>query len=168
MKCNAKLAVRALCLVLLLPFVMPTAADEGKDESRGKERKEWEKRDKDERKGERERRGRDDRDRKDDRGHYSYFHDRGYTNLRIPEGHLPPPGECRIWYPGKPPGQQPPPVKCDRASGHVPQGAWLMRRPKDDRRHVNVHVYDERSPGVVISIGVFMAETGAFVRYVSP
>ena len=30
----------------------------------------------------------------------------------IPKGHLPPPGECRDWIPGLPPGQQPPPRKC--------------------------------------------------------
>ena len=32
--------------------------------------------------------------------------------LGIPPGHLPPPGECRVWYPGTPPGQQPPPGPC--------------------------------------------------------
>jgi len=26
----------------------------------------------------------------------------------IPPGHMPPPGKCRIWYPNRPPGQQPP------------------------------------------------------------
>jgi len=31
---------------------------------------------------------------------------------RIPRGHLPPPGECRVWIPGLPPGQQPPPHRC--------------------------------------------------------
>jgi hypothetical protein len=30
----------------------------------------------------------------------------------IPQGHLPPPGECRTWYPGVPPGHQPPPYRC--------------------------------------------------------
>jgi hypothetical protein len=30
----------------------------------------------------------------------------------IPSGHLPPPGECRDWYPGVPAGQQPPPYRC--------------------------------------------------------
>ena len=30
----------------------------------------------------------------------------------IPKGHLPPPGECRDWIPGLPPGQQPPPRQC--------------------------------------------------------
>ena len=37
-------------------------------------------------------------------GHSSYFHQHGYT--RIPNGHLPPPGECRIWYPDRPAGHQ--------------------------------------------------------------
>jgi hypothetical protein len=33
----------------------------------------------------------------------------------IPPGHLPPPGECRVWYDGRPPGQQPPPTDCRTA-----------------------------------------------------
>lgn len=41
-------------------------------------------------------------------GHYPYPH-HGYD---IPPGHLPPPGECRTWYPDRPAGQQPPPGKC--------------------------------------------------------
>jgi hypothetical protein len=36
----------------------------------------------------------------------------------IPKGHLPPPGHCRIWYPNRPAGQQPPrsgaPSTCSR------------------------------------------------------
>lgn len=34
---------------------------------------------------------------------------------RIPEGHLPPPGSCRVWYFERPPGQQPSPTGCRRA-----------------------------------------------------
>ncbi len=45
--------------------------------------------------------------------------------IRIPNGHLPPPGACRVWFPGEPPGQQPPPGPCD---GEVPPGAVLIRR----------------------------------------
>lgn len=30
----------------------------------------------------------------------------------IPPGHLPPPGQCRVWYDGRPPGQQPAPTSC--------------------------------------------------------
>jgi hypothetical protein len=31
----------------------------------------------------------------------------------IPKGHLPPPGECRVWDPDRPAGHQPPPERCD-------------------------------------------------------
>jgi len=31
---------------------------------------------------------------------------------RVPQGHMPPPGECRVWIPGVPAGQQPPPGRC--------------------------------------------------------
>lgn len=30
----------------------------------------------------------------------------------IPNGHMPPPGECRVWYDGRPPGRQPPSTSC--------------------------------------------------------
>lgn len=36
---------------------------------------------------------------------YADSDDRSY---RVPDGHLPPPGECRVWYPDLPPGQQQP------------------------------------------------------------
>lgn len=47
-------------------------------------------------------------------------------SVPIPEGHMPPPGECRIWYPGRPPGQQPPPGNCYELEHHVPPGAILV------------------------------------------
>jgi len=39
------------------------------------------------------------------------FHRRS-RHVHIPPGHLPPPGECRVWLPGLPPGHQPPPGRC--------------------------------------------------------
>lgn len=45
----------------------------------------------------------------------------------IPPGHLPPPGECRIWFPDRPPGQQPPPGPCEVLYWQVPHGAVLAR-----------------------------------------
>lgn len=45
--------------------------------------------------------------------------------IRIPRGHLPPPGECRLWFPDRPPGHQPPPTSC---GAEVAEGAVLIRR----------------------------------------
>jgi hypothetical protein len=55
-----------------------------------------------------------------------YGHNPGYRAPAIPEGHMPPPGECRIWYPGLEPGQQPPPGPCGQLRHQVPPGAYLI------------------------------------------
>lgn len=107
--------------------------------------------------------GREQKQERDWKGRGSYFHQHGYTNLRIPEGHLPPPGECRVWYPDRPPGQQPPPVKCGSVRSHVPSGAWLITR-EGEPQYVDVVVYDPRQPSVVIDIGVFDVRSGALIR----
>lgn len=53
----------------------------------------------------------------------------------VPPGHLPPPGECRVWYDGVPPGQQPPPTDCRsarfdawRTGGRVLYGSYRESR----------------------------------------
>lgn len=46
---------------------------------------------------------------------------------RIPPGHMPPPGNCRIWYPERPPGEQPSPGDCGALRHGIPPGAWLVR-----------------------------------------
>lgn len=51
---------------------------------------------------------------------------RGHGGLHIPPGHLPPPGECRIWYPGVPPGHQPPPLSCGEAYAWAPYGTVVV------------------------------------------
>jgi hypothetical protein len=47
--------------------------------------------------------------------------------VHIPPGHLPPPGQCRIWYPDRPPGHQPPPGSCRQLRHQVPPGAVLVQ-----------------------------------------
>ena len=57
----------------------------------------------------------------------------------IPNGHLPPPGECRVWHYDRPAGHQPPPTSCrraeayaDRYGGRVVYGSGDRHR-RDDR-----------------------------------
>lgn len=105
-----------------------------------------------------------DDDRKDDNA--SYFKRHGHEKLHIPPGHYPPPGQCRIWHPGRPPGHQPPPTSCERARAQVPRGAWVIRHPADDPDHVHVTVYDDRRPGSILVVGQFKIADGIFVRVV--
>jgi hypothetical protein len=101
-------------------------------------------------------------------GYDGYFPDQGYTTLGIPPGHLPPPGKCRLWYPDRPPGHQPPPESCGRLRAHAPTGGWLIHRPQHEPHYVDVSVYDAYQPGIVISIGLFDVDTGAFLRHLRP
>lgn len=71
----------------------------------------------------------------------------------IPRGHMPPPGMCRIWIDGVPPGRQPRPTDCATARRQAPRNgrviygrdtrygdrdrndcAWYERRCDDDDR----------------------------------
>ena len=40
---------------------------------------------------------------------------RGRGGNGVPPGQMPPSGQCRVWYEGRPPGQQPRPTNCDDA-----------------------------------------------------
>ena len=64
---------------------------------------------------------------------------RGRTQA-VPPGHLPPPGECRVWYDDRPPGHQPPPTDCAsaRLEARRTGGRVISGGRKDDRR------YDDR------------------------
>lgn len=48
-------------------------------------------------------------------------------HIKIPPGHMPPPGKCRVWYYDRPPGQQPPPVSCHSIRHRIPFGAVVVR-----------------------------------------
>ena len=88
--------------------------------------------------------------------------------FKIPPGHLPPPGECRIWYPGKPPGHQPPPGDCAALHWRVPPGAWLIHRPAKNRDYFEVKEYHPRNPRVVIVIRFYEVGTGRLIREEKP
>jgi len=87
----------------------------------------------------------------------------------IPPGQLPPPGQCRVWMPGEPPGQQKKkydPGDCASVSREVPAGGWLVYRPGDDRKEVVVREYGSQRQ--VVSVRVFDIVSGAFLREVDP
>ncbi|NIP80339.1 MAG: hypothetical protein GWM90_14380 [Gemmatimonadetes bacterium] len=73
-------------------------------------------------------------------------------SARVPPGHYPPPGECRIWYPGREPGHQPPPGRCDRFVGRVPFGAFLLYNDKAWDTEYDWRREESRRPGSVPDI----------------
>ncbi|MBX6392062.1 MAG: hypothetical protein IRY96_01205 [Burkholderiales bacterium] len=69
-------------------------------------------------------------DRHHDERHGPPSHARGAdagARVNVPPGHMPPPGQCRIWYPDRPPGQQPPSGDCRELGRRVPEDAVLIR-----------------------------------------
>jgi len=92
------------------------------------------------------------------------------ATLGVPPGHLPKPGQCRIWIPGVPPGHQPRPKSrsCAGIEADAPAGSWILYRPTTDRRVVHVRMVDERRAGVVVRIRVFEVESGRLVREENP
>ena len=92
------------------------------------------------------------------------------ATLGVPHGHLPKPGQCRIWIPGVPPGHQPRPKSrsCAGIEADAPAGSWILYRLTTDRRVVHVRMVDERRAGVVVRIRVFEVESGRLVREENP
>jgi hypothetical protein len=69
------------------------------------------------------------------------------ARLGIPPGHLPDPGECRVWIPGESPGKQKKNAQgdCSWVASQVPPGGWLVWRPGTDRKEVVVREYGSGS-----------------------
>jgi hypothetical protein len=49
------------------------------------------------------------------------------TQPSISHDHMPPPGLCRVWYPHRTPGLQPPPGDCRALKHRQPAGTWLVQ-----------------------------------------
>ena len=88
----------------------------------------------------------------------------------IPPGHLPNPGECRVWIQGTPPGRQPRPRSrtCAGIESVAPAGSWIVYRRADDQRLVYIRVVDARRPGIVVRNRIFIADTWELVREEDP
>jgi hypothetical protein len=86
------------------------------------------------------------------------------ATLGIPPGHLPPPGQCRVWIPGDPPGHQAPAGSCSELASQVPLNGWLVYRPSKSKKEVKVSVYDEKKPGVIVVIRFYDSKSGDLLR----
>ena len=51
---------------------------------------------------------------------------RGKDTNEIPKAYVPPPGMCRVWLDGVPPGQQPAPTDCKTALRNKPAKARVI------------------------------------------
>lgn len=94
------------------------------------------------------------------------------ATLGIPPGHLPAPGQCRLWEPGHPPGRQRhlPSGGCDRIERTVSPGQWIVYRPGTDRKIVEVRMYGHLGgPNPRINlIRIFDIATGELLREETP
>lgn len=82
----------------------------------------------------------------------------------IPRGHLPPPGECRVWLPEEPAGHQPPPGSCTELAREVPLGGWLIYRATSDT--VGITAYSTDTENLMGEAAFYDTETQA--RFESP
>jgi len=92
------------------------------------------------------------------------------VTLNIPPGHLPDLGECRVWIPGVPPGQQAKPKSrpCDGILSVAPAASWVLYRPASDRTVLHVRMIDERRAGVVVRIRIFDLDSKRLIREENP
>ena len=69
--------------------------------------------------------------------------------VRVPPGHMPRPGYCRLWYPGRPPGHQPRARPCEQLFRyHGYDGAVIIGQPdyRSDR-WIDDYEYDDDRGG---------------------
>jgi len=86
------------------------------------------------------------------------------ATLGIPPGHLPPPGQCRVWIPGAPPGRQARSTSCSGLERVAPAGSWIVYRPGRNKKIVEVRQVDAAVRGVIVGIRIYEADTGRLVR----
>lgn len=84
--------------------------------------------------------------------------------LGVPPGHLPPPGSCRLWFPARPPGQQPKAGDCSTIQRQAPAGSWVLYRPQNDAKVVHSRVIDAKRPGAVVTVRVYDVKRGTYIR----
>ncbi len=83
--------------------------------------------------------------------------------LRIPVAQLPGVGQCRLWKPNRPVREQGPVGACSAVEPTAPPETWVLYRPRQDPRLVDVRVIDPDQAGRVIQVRVYDAERGTYL-----
>jgi hypothetical protein len=83
--------------------------------------------------------------------------------LGIPAAQLPPPGECRLWKPGRSLKEQGRAGSCSAIEATAPAESWVLYRPEQDPRLVHVRVIDPHQKGLVIQVRVYDAARGTYL-----
>jgi hypothetical protein len=83
--------------------------------------------------------------------------------LRVPPDQLPRPGECRVWHPGRPLREQPRAGSCAEVEASAPPASWVLYRPGQDPRLVQVRIIDPDQAGVITQIRVYDAARGTYL-----
>ena len=84
--------------------------------------------------------------------------------LKVPEAHLPPAGQCRIWKDGTTIFNQPQARSCDGIVKIAPAASMVLERPSKDTKIVRVRYIDSSRSGHVVRVRVFEAATGKYLR----
>jgi hypothetical protein len=85
----------------------------------------------------------------------------------IPFESLPAPGQCRIWYPGRSPLEQPSSGACTDLLKNVPPGAWLVYRPAETPQFIQIREYPVQPDGIVV-VRNYDARTGTYIGSDTP
>jgi hypothetical protein len=83
--------------------------------------------------------------------------------LTIPPEQLPTPGECRLWRPGRPLREQARAGSCTEIEPSAPPDSWVLYRPRQDPRLVQVRVIDPNQSGLITQIRVYDAARGTYL-----
>jgi hypothetical protein len=83
--------------------------------------------------------------------------------LGIAPNELPAPGECRLWRSGRPVREQPRAGACAQIEPTAPPESWILYRPSQDPRLVQVRIIDPDQAGLVTEVRVYDAVRGTYL-----
>lgn len=96
----------------------------------------------------------------------SYFRLHGLDRPDISKGQYPELGECRIWFPDRPVGEQPPPGDCARFRPKDPAEVRIIHPPVENLDYDYLEAYNQQWSGDLGEERGFDAGSGSFVRVI--